>query len=314
MPLEHLIDAFNERFVSENDLDIRPLSFDGETTYGHFQDLRFTSAFMPVRLCRGPSRVIGLDAHSHILESTRDWESAWLRFGSEMTDIVCLDRLSRTVHMLNYLLTPHDEGYLFLHVHPQHVFKVKRDHGAYFEEILQRCGLPLRRIVVTVTLNQAYGSDFLLLLERFKNYRDRGYATAIQFDGLSRAYQEEFCRSSLYRFAPDFVRLRIKQFTDYFTHPEGQHALFSLNKVIRRLDTQIHVSGINTEQDAINTKFLNPDYVQGKWYESLGLSDQERYPVGARTGRDVLSAPRTPSPFPTRVTGVSEGVEGRSGL
>ncbi|MFM8445185.1 MAG: hypothetical protein ACKN9W_17830 [Methylococcus sp.] len=295
MPLEHLIDAFNERFVSENDLDFRPLSFEDGKTFGHYHDLLFTSQFMPVRLSGGSSRIIGLDARSRIIETTRDWESAWLRFGSEMPDIVCLDRLSRTVHMLNYLLTPHDEGHLILHVHPQHVFKVRQDHGAYFEEILQRCGLPLRRIVVTVTLNQAYGNDFLLLLDRFKNYRDRGYATAIQFDGLSRAYLEEFCRSSLYRFAPDFVRFRLKQFTGYFDDPDGQRALFSLNKVIRRLDTQIYVSGINTEQDVINAAFLNPDYVQGHWYETAGCSVQEKPYLATRRGREYLPASKVSS-------------------
>jgi len=301
MPLEHLIDAFNERFVTENNLDLRPLSFEDGNTFGHYHDLLFTSQFMPVRLSGGSSRIIGLDARSRIIETTQDWESAWLRFGSENPDIVRLDRLSRTVHMLNYLLTPHDEGHLILHVHPQHVFQVRRDHGAYFEEILQRCGLPLRRIVVTVTLNQAHGNDFLLLLDRFKNYRDRGYATAIQFDGLSPAYLEEFCRSSLYRFAPDFVRLRLKQFGAYFNNPDGQRALFMLYSVIRRVDTQIHVCGINSEQDAINASFLNPDYVQGQWYETQGLSGPERSLVAARTGGEFLPAPQASSFVPNPI-------------
>jgi EAL domain-containing protein (putative c-di-GMP-specific phosphodiesterase class I) len=298
MPLKHLIEAFNDRFVTEHNLEAGPLSFDGMNTLGHFRDLLFTSQFMPVRLFRGPSQVIGHDASSLIIDTAQDWESAWLRFGSEMTDIVCLDRLSRTVHILNYLLTPHDEGNLFLHVHPQHVFRVRRDHGAYFEEILQRCGLPLRRMVITLTLNQAYGSDFLLLLDRFKNYRDRGYATAIKFDGLSHAYLEDFCRLSLYRFAPDFVRFRLKQFGACFNDKEGQRALFTLNSVIRRLDTQILVSGVNSEQDARNATFLNPDYVQGKWYETSVVSGQERHRPAARTASESLPAGKAASPMP----------------
>jgi hypothetical protein len=42
--------------------------------------------------------------------------------------------------MLNYLPMSHLGKTLFVEVDPRHILSVKKDHGAYFEEIIIKCG------------------------------------------------------------------------------------------------------------------------------------------------------------------------------
>lgn len=268
MPLEHLIDYFNQRFIEENKLDYPPLRFDGKNVEGRFGASTFTSRLQPVRLNTSPSFVIGHDATS-LVAGTPGQEVGGARAlcADEVPNIVSLDRLSRTVHMLNYLPIAHDDGSLFVHVHPRHVLTVKRDHGAYFEEIIQRCGLPLRRVVITLAVSPVYDRQLIQLLERLKSYRSRGYATAIKFDvQAGDEFLERYCIEFLYRFTPDFVRFD----RAFFLKParaDDDRRRRSLLAAIRRLDTQLLIEGINSEADAHLARALNADFVKGSHYE-----------------------------------------------
>jgi EAL domain-containing protein (putative c-di-GMP-specific phosphodiesterase class I) len=275
MPLQHLVDYFNQRFTEENGLNEPPLSYDGWRVEGRFGALTFTSRLQPVRLNTSLSFVAGHDAAPLVAaRSGSDDDDTRLLFTDEVPNVVSLDRLSRTVHMLNYLPIAHDEGTLFLHVHPRHVLAVKRDHGAYFEGIIQRCGLSLRRVAITLTVSPVFGRQLLLLLERLKSYRDRGYATAIKFDDRAGdELLERYCIEFLYRFAPDFVR-----FDCLFFHKSPRNAVderrrASLLSAIRRLDTQLLLEGVKSERDAQLARILATDFVQGNYYEQPGFHE-----------------------------------------
>jgi hypothetical protein len=43
MPLQHLVDCFNQRFIEENGLTEPPLAYDGQRVEGRFGGLAFTS-------------------------------------------------------------------------------------------------------------------------------------------------------------------------------------------------------------------------------------------------------------------------------
>ncbi len=168
--------------------------------------------------------------------------------------------------MLNYLSLDQAQGYLFLHVHPQHVLTVKRDHGAYFEDIIQSCGLPLKRVAITLTLNPVYESQQGLLLERLNNYRDRGYATAVKFDELAGAqFVERFRSRFLHRLTPDFVRFNARFFARAYRDQGGERRRDAL---LRRLaDIQILVDRIGAATEAGLAARIRADHVQGDWYE-----------------------------------------------
>lgn len=282
MPLQHLVDYFNQRFSEEHGLAEPPLAYDGGLVEGRFGASRFTSRLRPVRLATVPSFVSGHDAGLVVATAPDDEDAGRLLFADEIPHIVRLDRLARTVHMLNYLPISHEDGTLFLHVHPRHVLTVKRDHGAYFEEIILRCGLTLRRVAITLTVSPVYDRQLVLLLERLKTYRDRGYATAITFDAeAGEAFLERYCLEFLYRFTPDFVRFDCGFFRKAGAQPGGERRRASLLSAIRRLDTQLLLEGVASEADAQLAGILNADFVRGEWYESAALQESRRLARGA---------------------------------
>lgn len=269
MPLQHLVDTFNDRFIAENQLVAPPFAYDGERVHGRFGNLVFTSRLKPVRLYADPERITGHDTSPLVVSPAGADDATRLLYSEAMPNIVSLDRLSRTVHMLNYLILDRPEGHLFLHMHPHHVLTVKQDHGAYFEDIIRRCGLPLRRVVIGLTLGPVYESQILLLLPRLKAYRERGYSTALNFSELIDVrFVERFRRQFLHRFPPDYVGFDAGFFQRSYRNPGGQRSLSALLSAIRQVDTQILVGNIRTLEDIDRIRPLGPDYVQGDWYEA----------------------------------------------
>jgi len=269
MPLQHLVASFNERFISENNLEKPPLDYDSQRVHGRFGNLTFTSELKPVRLHADPELIIGRDTAPLVFTPANSVDTTRLLYGEEMPNIVSLDRLSRTVHMLNYLTLNEDDSSLFLHVHPHHVLTVKKDHGAYFEEIIRRCGLPLRRVVISLTISVVYESQLPLLLERLRNYRERGYSTAVKFDELVKPeFVERFRSQFLHRLAPDYMRFNAGFFHRAYQDHGGQRRRNSLIQTIRHVDTQVLIGGVSTDSEAEITGVINPDFVQGSWYEN----------------------------------------------
>ena len=56
MPLHHLIDTFNQRFIEENKLDKAPFSFDGQQVSGHFGTLNLSIRTRSTILYAGMTR------------------------------------------------------------------------------------------------------------------------------------------------------------------------------------------------------------------------------------------------------------------
>jgi EAL domain-containing protein (putative c-di-GMP-specific phosphodiesterase class I) len=269
MPLQHLVDTFNERFMAENRLEAPPLDYEHGRVHGHFGHLTFTSKLKPVRLHTDPELITGRDTAPLVFTPANSVDATRLLYGEEMPNLVSLDRLSRTVHMLNYLTLNEADSSLFLHVHPHHVLTIKKDHGAYFEDIIRRCGLPLRRIVISLTISPVYETQLLLLLERLRNYRERGYSTAVKFDAQVRPeFVERFRSQFLHRLAPDYVRFNAGFFQRTYQDHGGQRRRNSLIAAIRHVDTQVLIGDIRTDSEAEIVGIINPDYVQGSWYET----------------------------------------------
>lgn len=68
---------------------------------------------------------------------------------SDRDDVIYRDRLTRTMHVLNYLSSGSSED-LYLSVNPQHLQAVHKNHGEVFERILAQCGLAPDRIVLEI--------------------------------------------------------------------------------------------------------------------------------------------------------------------
>ena len=286
MPLQQLVSYFNQRFSEEQGLSIPPLALNGQVVKGHCDGAWFGSILQPVYTHTDTPKIMAYDAALQVTPEARltsglfsaldragteSGASLWNEIGDHT--VVHLDRLSRTVHMLNFLVFSHEVRSLFLHVHPRHMLAVEKDHGAYFEEVILRCGLLPKRIVITLPVNRAYANQTSILLNRLRNYRDRGYATALKFeDNLEDARYLEF----LTRFTPDFVRFdrsilekRLK------TNAPNRYGTSSLLEWIRQQDTQLLVEGIRTRHDAEIVDRLQPDAVQGDYFRVISRVDTE---------------------------------------
>ncbi|MDD5035633.1 MAG: EAL domain-containing protein [Methylococcaceae bacterium] len=269
MPLQDLVEYFNQRISEEQGLKEPPLSLNAGKVESPFGELRLASEFHPIRRADSPAVIVGHDAILQAFPSeTSQATTAKVFLAAETGSVINLDRLCRTIHMLNYLPIAHENGFLFLHVHPRHVLGVKRDHGAYFEEVIFRCGLSPRRVVITVPVTSVYDRQLSLLLEGLKNYQQRGYGTAIKFDDKANgAFLERYCIEFLYRVTPDFVRLDGEFFSSLKRNESDRQRTASLLSVIHRMDTEFLVEGIDDEKDLALAELLRADLVKGKFYE-----------------------------------------------
>ncbi|MFM8442445.1 MAG: hypothetical protein ACKN9W_03765 [Methylococcus sp.] len=272
MQLEQLIDTFNGRFLGEYESTTPSLSYDGAEVQGRYGNLIIASHLKPIRLHADPSRISAYDTNPLVFKVSRSPAPGESPANGGLTDIVCLDRLGRTVHILNYLSLKQTEGYIFLHVHPQHVLAVKQNHGAYFEDIIRLCGLPVSRVVITLPLNSVYESQESTLLERLKTYRDRGYATAVKFEELAgNNLVLRFRNRYLHSLTPDFVRFNAGFFHPPYWQDDDPHRYSDWFAEFRAAKVRVMIEQILHADDAERMNRIQPDFVNGGWYEDQYL-------------------------------------------
>ena len=269
MPLQGLVEYFNQRISAEQGLSEHPLVLRNGRVESRYGGHRLATEFHPIRRAKQPERIVGHDATIFAVQPETSQATADKLFqGANPGGVVNLDRLCRTVHMLNYLPVAHEGGYLFLHVHPRHVLGVRKDHGAYFEEVIFRCGLSPRRVVITVAIKPMYDQQFIRLQEGLKNYQNRGYATAVKFDDQAdEVFVERYCIEFLYRITPDFVRLDKGFFKRLKRDSDDERKTTSLLSVIHGLDTEILLEGIRSEEDDQQAQALRASFVKGEYYD-----------------------------------------------
>ena len=210
MPLQQLVEYFNDRLEQEHNSGFRPFVLEHHQVHGLLGSTRVSSLLSPIRNALCPAKIIGHTAQltvstqharhqqTAIAESLQDTSSG------QAASIISFDRLTRAVHMLNYLPQAHLEKLLFLDVDPRHILGVKTDHGAYFEEIIIKCGLQTQNVTIVLTVDNRYTRYFQSLLKGLNNYQRRGYRIALKFN-----YQhlDKTALELIARAAPDFVGL-----------------------------------------------------------------------------------------------------------
>jgi EAL domain-containing protein (putative c-di-GMP-specific phosphodiesterase class I) len=272
MPLQHLVEYFNDRFAREHRSSLRPFILENGKVSGLFGPIRISSLFAPLRQTLKPAVIAGHIAQikvetyeaqhlhcneienllAHNLADSMDFES-----------IINFDRLSRTVHMLNYLSLSTSNSVLFLDVNPRHILVIKQDHGAYFEEVIVQCGLETRNIVIIMAVNSEYARYYQELLKGLDNYRHRGYKIALKFDYL---IQESQAFDLIEKLSPDYVSLSAR-YLDQVRDSTKLAKLQDLKKLVVSIGGQSVLQQIDQKKSellAINTGF---DWVQGDYYE-----------------------------------------------
>jgi hypothetical protein len=126
-------------------------------------------------------RVAGMEAFLRIPGSGARSLSPWNLFSAaaDDTNLVALDRLCRSLHLLNALAAG-QEGLLFLNVHGRLLAAVEDDHGKAFRRVVDALGADPARIVIETPLAASGQPDLLAFVLR--NYRAHGFQVAVNVE------------------------------------------------------------------------------------------------------------------------------------
>lgn len=151
-----------------------------------------------------------------------------LTYAEQTGKLVQFDRVSRTLHVLNFRQIYAENGLLFLNVHPKLLTTVN-GHGKIFERILHANSVPTNRVVIEI--NEGLVEHDKQLTEAIDNYRDRGYKIAIDHFGGRASHLDR-----LWKYQLDFIKFDVS----LIQQAESNHRL---SKVLHHLIRAAHDVG-----------------------------------------------------------------------
>lgn len=205
-----------------------------------FLGVRLNSAFQPIYDIKAGD----LFGHEALLRPSLGGElpstpEFAFTYAEQAGKLVQFDRVSRTLHILNFRQIYAEKGLLFLNVHPKLLVSVNA-HGKVFERILHSNSVPTDRVVIEI--QESLIDQEKQVAEAILNYRDRGYHIAIDRFGRSQSHIDR-----LWNLSPDFVKLDIQLIQQAEQNARLLKALPGLIKIIKDLGAQAVVTGIETQ-------------------------------------------------------------------
>ena len=151
-----------------------------------FYQSRLTSEFQPV-VRASDSGIAGHHGLLRVYDERGQPVAPWNVFARASSDeqLVQLDRLTRTVHALNYFRDADESRSLFLNVEQRLLRHVAADHGAYFESILAQLGIAPSRVVIVLPASAV--DEPVSFVRAAISYRIRGYRVLAQLRSVREA-------------------------------------------------------------------------------------------------------------------------------
>jgi EAL domain-containing protein (putative c-di-GMP-specific phosphodiesterase class I) len=211
------------------------------TAVGRFLRTDLSSVFQPL-IDSGSGACAGHEAFVRAHGEGALDIAPWNLFSLVANDdaLVALDRLCRTVHVLNYLRVPQAPGRLFLNVHGRLLAAVLEDHGRTFRHALDALELEPARIVIETP--QAANLDRKLLALVLSNYRLNGFAVAANTPGVADL------ESLLRMVRPDFVKIDARQ----VPQPEATRKVIAMAREAGTRPIFTHIESIE-QRDFLQT-------------------------------------------------------------
>lgn len=274
MSLSDLVDTFNEVFVHEHHFSFRPFVLKNNRVSGLFGPLRIDSVFSPIRKASKPTDIVGHDAHIEVAVNNNplldeneigDLLTDSAAYHSNLESIISFDRLSRTVHVLNYLTLLPVYRLLFLEVDPRHILGVKKDHGVYFQEFIEKAGLETQNVAVMLTVYDQYVRYYPSLLAGLDAYRRHGYQIALKFDSF---LKNDASFDLIGQFFPDYVSLSARAL-----EPQAgrllEDTLGRLIALANSVNSRTLLQQIDHKKNDLLARSLSFDLVEGSYYRSI---------------------------------------------
>ena len=277
MPLQHLVEYFNDRLGREHRSSFRPFILEEGKVSGLFGPIRIDSFFAPLRQTLKPTVIVGHTAQisvapnktQHLYESEIEALLANNAVqASDFESIINFDRLCRTVHMLNYLTLAHLHGVLFLEVDPRHILGIKRDHGVYFEEVIVRCGFETKNVVIVLAVNSQYARYYQELIKGLDNYRRRGYQIALKYEYLPQGDEQADFIANI---SPNFVSVSARNMEDQAHDDNLQEKLRQLKKQVASTGGQTILQQIDEKKSDLLARNTDFDWVEGGYYRAIAF-------------------------------------------
>jgi EAL domain-containing protein (putative c-di-GMP-specific phosphodiesterase class I) len=276
VPLQQLVEYFNDRLEQEHNSKIRAFILENGEVHGLFGTARISTQLSAIRETLQPNQFIGHYAllkvdTNNVAELDKLLVPPAIQ-NSGFDSVINFDRLSRTVHMLNYLPQSHLDKVLFLDVDPRHILGIKADHGAYFEEIIVRCGLQTANVAIGLTVSTAYARLYSLLIKGLENYQRRGYRLALKFDVQS---LDKSATEMIARILPDFVGLSAQNL-DQLRDSLLLDKLKELCSLAGSLDARSILFNVEDIHHAELAQQCGFDLMQGRYFQQT-TANQESY-------------------------------------
>lgn len=176
----------------------------------------------------------------------------------DLSETVFLDRLTRALHLRNFIAQDNGGGWLFLNVNPR-VAVGRETHGRFFEELLKKSGLPSRRVVIEI-IESAF-DDHARLADAVEFYRSLGCLIAIDDFG---AGHSNFDR--IWRTQPDIVKLDRSMLEHAVDDPAVRRIMPGVVKLLHEAGSLVLMEGIETRDEALIALNSDVDFVQGYYF------------------------------------------------
>jgi hypothetical protein len=279
MPLQHLVEYFNDRLGREHRSSFRPFILEEGKVNGLFGPIRIDSSFAPLRQTLKPTEIVGHKAQITVAPNktqhlyANEIETLLANNSVQAANfesIINFDRLSRTVHMLNYLTVAHLQGALFLEVDPRHILGIKQDHGAYFEDVIVQCGLETKNVVIVLAVSSQYAPYYQELINGLHNYRRRGYLIALKFEYLG---QESEMFDLITKIAPNYVSSSARNVGHQIQDDTLQTKLQQLKTRVASVGGQSILLQIDEKKSDLLARNAGFNLVEGSYYSALAFDD-----------------------------------------
>jgi|GEM_PF-39036 len=256
MSLAPLVAHFNQQFHRAERYSARaPFALEEGTVIAGFYGIRLESAFETIFDPAG--QVLGHQAQLNAFSPRGKSVSPWAPYAVALDEdaIVYLDRLVRTLHVLNAIGSGL-AGPLFLEVHPWHIVRVQCDHGAVFEGILRDCGLSPPHIILEIA--EAAVHDASHMAKAVSSFRARGFGIALHQRGIDALELER-----LLALQPDIIKLGRQYLLAAEASTAGWRELSARVTLIREHGFQAFLHGVVTENQVHIARWAGADGYQG---------------------------------------------------
>lgn len=170
-------------------------------------------------------------------------------------ELVGLDRLSRILHVANFVRQPAGNAWLFLNLNPEVAVHGAR-YGRFFSEMLAHFNFPAERVVIEILESMMKDPDALTTSVDY--YRERGSLIAIDDFG---AGHSNFDR--IWRLGPDIVKLDRTMIVQAANDHRVRHIMPSMVALLHEAGSLVLTEGVETDHEAEITMDADVDFVQG---------------------------------------------------